>query len=219
MAWRLEGVRIWKLSRTYSGEKPPSYSVLTHGYSLATRKPTWHLLAMPYILVRIGAPYEGRWSTLFHLPRNMAPSLNPRFLKSRNKLDEFYEEFRNVMRKYWMKLDTIKNPNALKLPWDLFKLTISVKNQTDLNNFIEFIINISERRLNFFHNHFIHEKIFMFNSTIDFNFVEQLYPYIETMKSVEVWFSNKYRFGKHEEDTICTLHDTLTFLFFLQLLK
>ena len=35
---------------------------------------------MPYILVRIGAPYEGGWSILFHLPRNMAPSLNPRFL-------------------------------------------------------------------------------------------------------------------------------------------
>ena len=79
LAWHLEGVRIWKLSRTYPGEKPPSYSVLTHRCSPATRKPTWHLLAMPYILVRIGAPYEGGWSIQFHLPRNMAPSLNPRF--------------------------------------------------------------------------------------------------------------------------------------------
>ena len=78
-SWRLEGVRIWKLSRTYPSEKPPSLSVLTHGCSPATRKPTRHLLAMPYILVRIGAPYEGGWSIQFHLPRNMAPSLNPRF--------------------------------------------------------------------------------------------------------------------------------------------
>ena len=147
----------------------------------------------------------------FSYTHRMFLLLSSLWVGSRNKLDEFYEEFRNVMRKYWMKLDTIKNPKALKLPWDLFKFTISVKNQTDLNNFIEFIINISERRLNFFHNHFIHEKIFVFNTTIDFNLVEQLYPYIETMKSVEVWFSNKYRFGKHEEDTICTLHDTLTF--------
>ena len=58
-SWRLEGVRIWKLSRTYPGEKPPSLSVLTHGCSLVKRKPTRHLLTMPYILVRIGAPYEG----------------------------------------------------------------------------------------------------------------------------------------------------------------
>ena len=62
-SWQLEGVRNWKLSRTYPGEKPPSLSVLTHRYSLATRKPIRHLLAMPWILVRIGAPYEGGWST------------------------------------------------------------------------------------------------------------------------------------------------------------
>ena len=79
--WRLEDVRIWKLSRTYPGEKPPSLSVLTHGCSLVTRKPTRHLLTMPYILVRIGAPYEGEWSIQFHPPRNMAPSLNPKYKK------------------------------------------------------------------------------------------------------------------------------------------
>ena len=78
-SWRLEGVKIWKLSRTYPDEKPPSLSVLTHGWSLVTHKHTQHLLTMPYILVRIGAPYEGGWSIQFHLPRNMAPSLNPRF--------------------------------------------------------------------------------------------------------------------------------------------
>ena len=79
-SWRLDGVRIWKLSRTYSGEKPPSLSLLTHRLSLATRKPTRHLLAMPWILVRIGAPYESRWSTQFHLPRNYGTIFNSRFL-------------------------------------------------------------------------------------------------------------------------------------------
>ena len=58
--WRLEGIRFWKISRTYSGEKPPSLSVLTHSCCLTTRKPTRHLLVMPNILVRIGVPYEGR---------------------------------------------------------------------------------------------------------------------------------------------------------------
>ena len=78
--WRLDGVRIWKLSRTYPDEKPPSLSVLMHIHSLATRKPTRHLLAMPRILVRIGATYEGGWSTQFHLPRNYGTIFNPRFL-------------------------------------------------------------------------------------------------------------------------------------------
>ena len=124
--------------------------------------------------------------------------LSSLWVGSRNKFDEFYDEFRNVMRKYWMKLDTIKNPNILKFPWDLFKFTISVKSKTDLNNFIEFVINISERKFNYFHKHFIHEKIFVFSTTIDFEFVEQLYPFIEIIKSIEVWFSNKYRFGNRE---------------------
>ena len=78
--WQLDGVRIWKLSRTYPGEKPSLFSVLTHRHSLATRKPTRHLLAMPCILVRIGAPYEGRWSTPLHLPWNYCTIFNPRFL-------------------------------------------------------------------------------------------------------------------------------------------
>ena len=78
-SWRLEGVRIWKLSRVYPGEKPPSFSVLTHWCSLVTRKPTRHLLTMHYILVRIEAPYEGWWSIQFHLPRNMEPSLTQYF--------------------------------------------------------------------------------------------------------------------------------------------
>ena len=79
-SWRLEGVRIWKLSRTYPGEKPPSLSVLTHRSSLVTRKPTRHLLVLPNILVRLGAPYEGEWFTQFHLPRNYGTIFNPRFL-------------------------------------------------------------------------------------------------------------------------------------------
>ena len=73
--------RIWKLSRTYPGEKPSSLSVLTHRYSLATHNPTRHLLAMPWVLMRIRAPYESRWSTPFHLPRNYGTIFNPRFLK------------------------------------------------------------------------------------------------------------------------------------------
>ena len=74
-SWRLEGVRIWKLSRTYPGEKPPSLSVLMHWCSLTTR----HLLVMPNILVRLGAPCEGEWFTQFHLPRNYGTIFNPRF--------------------------------------------------------------------------------------------------------------------------------------------
>ena len=77
----------------YPDEKPPSLSVLTHRCSLATRKLTRHLLAIPYILVRMGAPYEDGRSTQFYLPRNYGTIFNPRFLKSLN--------WKWNMRGYW----------------------------------------------------------------------------------------------------------------------
>ena len=76
---RLEGVRIWKLSRTYSGEKSPSLSVLTHRCSLVTRKSTWHLLIIPRILVRIGALTRVDDPLHSTCPGTMKPSLTQDF--------------------------------------------------------------------------------------------------------------------------------------------
>ena len=56
--WRLEGVRIWKLIRTYPDEKPPSLSVPKQGICLSTRKPTRYFLAMSNIPVGIRVLYE-----------------------------------------------------------------------------------------------------------------------------------------------------------------
>ena len=57
--WRLEGVRFWKFSRTYSGVKPPSLFLPKQGWCLATLKSTMHLLAIPTIPVGIRALYVG----------------------------------------------------------------------------------------------------------------------------------------------------------------
>ena len=75
LGYSLGGVRVWKLSRTHPDEKPPPFTLPTHRCHLIMRKPTWHLLVVTDILVRVRAPYEGGWSTQFHLPRNMVPSL------------------------------------------------------------------------------------------------------------------------------------------------
>ena len=58
LGWLQEDVRIWKLNRTYTGEKPPSLSLFTQGGCFATCKPTQNLLVMPNILVRLRALYE-----------------------------------------------------------------------------------------------------------------------------------------------------------------
>ena len=79
---RVEGVRTEKLNRTYPGEKN-TFILLTHArmQSSHAQAHTAHLLAMPYILVRIGAPYEGWWSTPFHLPRNYGNIFKPMIKK------------------------------------------------------------------------------------------------------------------------------------------
>ena len=58
LGWPLGGVRVWKLSRTYPGEKPPPFSLPMQGCWFVTRKPTRHLPAIPNILVGMGALYE-----------------------------------------------------------------------------------------------------------------------------------------------------------------
>ena len=50
-SWRIESLSFWKLSRTYSGEKPPSFFIPTQGWWLAIKRPTLHLLAIPTIPV------------------------------------------------------------------------------------------------------------------------------------------------------------------------
>ena len=52
--WPLRSVLVWKLSRTYPGEKLPSLSLPKQGCCFATR----HLLAIPKIPVRMRALYE-----------------------------------------------------------------------------------------------------------------------------------------------------------------
>ena len=67
---RLEGVRFWKLTRTYPDKKPPSLSVLTLGWCYDTHKPTQHLLAIPNIPVGWEPFTRIQWPTQFHLLRN-----------------------------------------------------------------------------------------------------------------------------------------------------
>ena len=58
--WPLEGVRFWKLSRTYPDEESPSLSVLMQGCCFTTHNPTRHLLAISNIPFGMGVLYEGQ---------------------------------------------------------------------------------------------------------------------------------------------------------------
>ena len=58
LGWLLKCVRVWKLSRTYPGEKTPSLSFLTQECCFATYKPTLHLLVISSIPVGMRVLYE-----------------------------------------------------------------------------------------------------------------------------------------------------------------
>ena len=69
-SWRLEGVKVWKLSRAYLGEKPPPFSLPMQGSCFQTRKPIQHLLTISNIPVEWD-PFMMVWlSFQLHIPRS-----------------------------------------------------------------------------------------------------------------------------------------------------
>ena len=108
--------------------------------------------------------------------------------KSRSKLDEFYEEFRNSMRNYCMKIISRINANWIYLPSDLFKFSISVNVEKDAKNMIWFISNLVSKKGNYFNKYYMSDKISVNKIVITFEFLEMFESYIESMRSIEVFF-------------------------------
>ena len=79
---------------------------------------------------------------------------------SRNKLNEFYKEFRTVMRKYCFWIPLENNRSIWKMPWDLFGFNFEMQEYQDVTVFIEFITTIKERRGWYFYDHNFHEDIY-----------------------------------------------------------
>ena len=110
-------------------------------------------------------------------------------LASRRKLDEFYDEFVNHMKEYWLfiKAEKWNKWSHLFLPNDLFEISIHCWDKENTQPLIIFIENLIVSKGWYFRNHYMHSKIKIWDPIkIDINCIKELYPYIDILKSTQV---------------------------------
>ena len=79
---------------------------------------------------------------------------------SRNKLDQFYEEFVNISEKF--RLEVIVDEHSqhkLKLPADFFRFHLIDKWEENLEIFINFTCMIEKKEGWYFEGHYLHEHL------------------------------------------------------------
>ena len=127
-------------------------------------------------------PYYGQTHRAFLLLSGLCS-------ETRQKLDEFYDEFVTCMTEYWMLL--IRNPksnlNCLFLPNDLFEISIKCKNKESTKVLIKLILNLRDSKGWYFNSHYMHSKIKIQDPiSVKINYVKDLYAYIDVLKSTQV---------------------------------
>ena len=108
---------------------------------------------------------------------------------TRNKLNEFYDEFVNHMREHWIYLEAYSTSQQANifLPNDLFKIFIECLYQETTDRFIEFIVNLRDFKGWHFNNNYMHSQINIKGPIVaDIYCIKKLYPYVDVMKSILV---------------------------------
>ena len=75
----------------------------------------------------------------------------------------------------------------LLIPLDLFEICNLSLDEKNIGAFIKFIISIRESEGCYFNNHYMNSQIKIYNPIhAGYLEVEQLYPYVEIMKSIQI---------------------------------
>ena len=109
--------------------------------------------------------------------------------KTRDKLDEFYDEFVNLMKENWAYIEvfSIYQLAFLFLPSDLFEISIDLTYHKVFNAFIEFIKNLRDSKGWYFNSHWMHSKAKIRDPiVVGIDFIKTLYAYIHVLKSIQV---------------------------------
>ena len=122
-------------------------------------------------------------------------------VKSRQKLNEFYWEFRKFMAKYSFELDIDEDVfYQLDLPSDLFrfKLTIDSFSNKSFKKFTDLVEKIVNKQGYYFNYHYMHELLNINELFISDHQAEMLLPFIVSIISVKVYndlyFNSNRRF-------------------------
>ena len=132
-------------------------------------------------------PYYGQTHWAFLLLSSLCSD-------TREKLDEFYDEFVNRMGEYWRYLLVYStNQKSRKfLPNDLFEVNIDCSNEENSQILIKFIGNLKDLKGWYFGEHYMHSKIKIRDPIkVYIKFIKELYAYIDILKSIKVILCKK----------------------------
>ena len=127
-------------------------------------------------------PYYGQTHRAFLLLSSLCS-------ETRDKLDEFYDEFVNHMKENWRYIETYstKQETLKFLPNDLFEIFIELQDIEMFNTFIEFIENLRDSKGWYFNSHWMHSKAKIRDPiVVDIDYIKTLYAYIHVLKSIQV---------------------------------
>ena len=127
-------------------------------------------------------PYYGQTHRAFFLLSSLC-------LETREKLDEFYDEFVTCMKEYWMviKAHQSNQSNYLFLPNDLFVFVINGFQKEMFGAFIKLIKKLRDSKGWHFNSHYMHSKIKIRDSiVVSIEYIDKLYAYVDLLKSTQV---------------------------------
>ena len=129
--------------------------------------------------------------------------------KTRNNLNEFYNEFVKEM-----------NDNLIRIhvgdecfwrfgnPTDLFEFEISIQSKEEMENFLQFLENLTDMKGLYFKEHSMNQRLNVNKIEINANLIEYLYPYVELLKSTKISITKKI-INKRDIDQIQALIDRI----------
>ena len=117
-------------------------------------------------------------------------------------LDDFYREIINWLFD-WNMWISIADHNAkmLFLPSDLFKIQIDLNSEVILEKFIEFITMRHQHKGNYFNTYYMHERLLITYLNIKLDFIKNLVPYFDILKSIRLVNENNWINSNSDHDT------------------
>ena len=162
-------------------------------------------------------PMLSRFDTISHIMPYFAHTHKAFLLLSslcsatRDKLDEFYDEFISSMTKYWTDYKGVLHSkfDYLCIPNDLFEIFINWNSTKDIESLIEFCKNIKDSKGWYFNKNYMHSQLKIRDFvSVDTIFIKKLYPYIDVLKSTQVILCNKGNWNykaQYESSTLDTI--------------
>ena len=147
-----------------------------------------------FALVSLIMPFFAKTDKAFRVLSQLSVS-------SRNKLYEFYEEFRKLMNHYSQVIYISEsNLNNLLLPWDLFVFLITLNWIEAIEAFTDFANSIKSKNGYYFRDYYyLHTQVSVNIVNIDLKLTKFLNPHIELLRSIQ---TTSKAYNSIEEDKI-----------------